>query len=143
MKLRSQSILAAALSLLLLTACGPAPAVQPEQAAPPQALPGETLRPLTVTDVAIETGPGSPGLLQIVASGDWPDWCAQLAQVTSRIDGMNIQIELYATPAAPACPPDYVGVSFRIPIPLNPVQLPAGTYFVTVNSFTTSFVWQP
>ena len=143
MNLKSQRIVVVALTLLILSACATAPTSLPSQPAPTETLPTETLRPLVVTDVTIEFGPGSPGLLEIVASGDWPDLCAQLAQVTSRIDGMDIQVELYATAADPACPPDYLGIPFRIPIPLNPVELPQGTYTVTVNSVTTSFAWHP
>jgi hypothetical protein len=138
MNFKSQIISVAALSLLLLSAC--ATATTP-QSSPTEAPLPEILRPLTVTDVTIDTGPGSPGLLEIVASGDWPDLCAQLAQVTSRINGLDIQVGLYATAADPACPPDYLGIPFRIAVPLNPVELPQGTYTVTVNSITTSFVW--
>ena len=140
MNLKSQLIVVTALCFLILSACTTATTSQPT---PTEAFPSENLRPLAVTDVTIEFGAGSPGLLEIVASGDWPDLCAQLAQVTSRIDGMDIQVELYATAADPACPPDYLGIPFRIPIPLNPVELPQGTYTVTVNSVTTSFAWHP
>jgi hypothetical protein len=101
----------------------------------------QALRPLTVTDVAVDVGVGSPIPLEIVASGDWPDPCAQLAQVTSEIQGTDIRITLLATPANPSCPPDNVGVPFRIAVPLNPVELPNGTYSVVVNSTTESFVW--
>lgn len=140
MNIKSQLIVVAALSLITLSACATAQISQPS---PTEALPTETLRPLAVTAVSIDVGIGSPGLLEIVASGDWPDLCAQLAQVTSRIDGMDIQVGLYATAADPSCPPDYLGIPFRIAVPLNPVELPQGRYTVTVNSVTTSFVWQP
>lgn len=152
MNIRSKFVAATALSLLLLSACGIAPAVEParveqpvhlEQPVPAQALSIESLRPLAVDYVTTETGPGSPGRLEIVAEGTWPDWCAQLALMTTRIHGMEIEVELHASAADPACPPDYLGVPFLIRIPLNPVQLPAGTYTVTVNSYTTTFVWQP
>jgi hypothetical protein len=151
MNLRWQLIIVVAVSPLLLSACAsnqtpqplPTEAIPPEtlQSLPTQATPPETLRPLVVAAVSVDVGVGSPGLLEIVASGDWPDLCAQLAQVTSRIDGTNINISLSATAADPSCPPDYLGVPFRIGIPLNPVQLPEGTYTATVNSISTSFVW--
>ena len=99
------------------------------------------LRPLTVAAVTVEVGVGSPIPLEIVASGDWPDPCAQLAQVKLEIQGTDIRITLLATPADPSCPPDNVGVPFRIAVPLNPVELPHGTYNVVVNSTTASFVW--
>jgi hypothetical protein len=101
----------------------------------------QSLRPLTVTAATVEVGVGSPIPLEIVASGDWPDPCAQLAQVTSEIQGTDIRITLLATPANPSCPPDNVGVPFRIAVPLNTVELPHGTYNVLVNSTTESFVW--
>ncbi len=138
MNLKWQLIIVVALSSLVLSACA---TTQPPQPVPAQATPPETLRPLVVGAVSVDVGVGSPGLLEIVASGDWPDLCAQLAKVTSRIDGTDIQISLFATAAEPSCPPDYVGVPFRIAIPLNPVELADGTYTATVNSVSTSFVW--
>ncbi len=153
MNLKSQLIVVAVLSSLVLLACAttwtsqPSPTEalpsKPSSPSPTVALPTETLRPLAVEAVSFEVGIGSPGRVEIVAAGTWPDLCAQLAQVTSRIDGMDIQVSLYATAADPSCPPDYLGVPFRIAVPLNPVQLPPGTYTATVNSVTTSFVWQP
>ena len=151
MNLRWQLIMVVAVSPLLLSACAtnltpqplPTQAIPPEtlQPLPTQAIPPETLRPLVVAAVSVDVGVGSPGLLEIVASGDWPDLCAQLAQVTSRIDGTDIHISLFATAADPSCPPDYIGVPFRIGIPLNPVELADGTYTATVNSVSTSFLW--
>jgi hypothetical protein len=138
MNLRWQLIMVVAVSPLLLSACATNLTPQP---LPTQAIPPETLRPLVVAAVSVDVGVGSPGLLEIVASGDWPDLCAQLAQVTSRIDGTDINISLFATAADPSCPPDYIGVPFRIGIPLNPVELADGTYTATVNSVSTSFLW--
>lgn len=135
---RRQLIMIVFLSLLLLSSCATS---QTTQLLPTQAIPTETFRLLVVADVSIDIGVGSPGLLEIVASGDWPDLCAQLAQITSRIDGTEINISLLATAADPSCPPDYVGVPFRIAVPLNPVELPDGEYTVTVNSVSTSFLW--
>jgi hypothetical protein len=135
MNLRWQLIMVVAVSPLLLSACATNQTPQP---LPTQAIPPETLRPLVVAAVSVDVGVGSPGLLEIVASGDWPDLCAQ---VTSRIDGTDINISLFATAANPSCPPDYIGVPFRIGIPLNPVELPDGTYTATVNSVSTSFLW--
>jgi len=138
MNLRWQLIMVVAVSPLLLSACATNQTPQP---LPTQAIPPETLRPLVVAAVSVDVGVGSPGLLEIVASGDWPDLCAQLAQVTSRIDGTEISITLFATAADPTCPTDYIGVPFRIAIPLNPVELADGTYTATVNSVSTSFLW--
>ena len=101
------------------------------------------LRPLSVAAVSVEIGVGSPIPVEIVASGDWPDLCAQLAQVTSKIHGTTIEIGLYATAAKADCPPDHVGVPFRIAVPLNPVELPAGTYAINVNGVSASLTWPP
>ena len=56
------------------------------------------------------------------ASG--PDLCAQLAQITQRVEGKTFDITLLATAADPACPPDFLGLPFRIAIPINVVELP-------------------
>lgn len=42
-------------------------------------------------------------------------------------------------PADPACPTDYIGLPFRIAIPINVVQLPEGEYTVTVNGASATF----
>ena len=110
-------------SLLLVSGCASSPSPEPSTAA--------ALRPLEVAAVTVE----------IVASGDWPDLCAQLAQITSKIDGNNIDISLLATEADPDCPPDFVGVPFRIAIPINPVELPHAAYTVNVNGVSTTLTW--
>jgi hypothetical protein len=99
------------------------------------------LRPLAVEAVTVEVGVGSPIPVEIVASGTWPELCAQLAQTTMRIDGARIEVTLSATSAQPDCPPDYVGLPFRVAVPLNVVELPEGTYTVSVNGVTAEFVW--
>jgi len=50
---------------------------------------------------------------------------------------------LLATPADPACPPDYLGLPFGMAIPLNVVELPVGTYTVVANGVSTTFEWTP
>ncbi len=116
--------------LVLLAACAPA-------ASPPAA----DLRPIEVADVRVEIGIGSPIPVEILVSGTWPDLCAQLAQTSMEIEGKSIRVQLSATDADPNCPPDFVGVPFRIAIPLNGVELPEGDYAIEVNGMTTSFSW--
>lgn len=99
------------------------------------------LRPLTVEAVSIEVGVGSPIPVEIVASGTWPDLCAQLARAEMEIDGYEITVNLHASAAQAGCPPDFVGLPFRVAVPLNVVELPAGTYTVSVGGATTSFAW--
>jgi len=93
-----------------------------------------------VSNVSVDVGIGSPIPVDAFISGEWPDLCAQLAQITQHFDGTNIEITLLATAADPACPPDYLGLPFRIAIPINIVQLAEGAYTVTANGATTSFI---
>ena len=97
------------------------------------------LRPLTVANVTVDVGVGSPIPVDAFVSGEWPDLCAQLAQVTQRYEGRTFDITLLATAADPACPPDFLGLPFRIAIPINVVELPEGQYTVTANGATTTF----
>ena len=99
------------------------------------------LRPIIVNDVQVEVGVGSPIPVDILVSGEWPDSCAQLAQSRFVRNGAEIELTLLATPADPDCPPDYLGLLFRIAYPLNAVELPQGIYTVTVNEVSTSFEW--
>lgn len=117
---------------------GPAtPAVQPEPAATAANQAG--LRPIPVSNVTVDVGVGSPIPVDAVVSGQWPDLCAQLAQITQRFQDNTFEMTLLATAADPACPPDYLGLPFRIAIPINVVELPEGTYTVTTNGATTTF----
>ena len=132
------SLSAGMLLLVFMTAaCGPL-SDTPETA--PDTPPSD-LRPVQVEAVTIETGVGSPIPLEIVAAGTWPDLCAQLSEVRQRIDGFQIQVDLQATPENQDCPPDQLGVPFRLAIPLNPVELPPGAYTVSVNGVSASFEW--
>lgn len=99
------------------------------------------LRPITVKDVQVEVGEGSPIPVDIFVSGEWPDLCAQLAQSRLIRNGANINLTLLATPADPECPPDQLGLPFRIAYPLNVVELPQGVYTVTVNGVSAPFEW--
>lgn len=98
-------------------------------------------RAMQVADVQVQVGVGSPLPVDIFVSGAWPDLCAQLSEIRQRIDGFTIAVTILTTAADPNCPPDYLGVPFRIAIPLNIVQLPAGEYTVTVNDVSTTFTW--
>jgi hypothetical protein len=103
--------------------------------APPEA----GLRPIAVSNVTVDVGVGSPIPVDAFVSGEWPDLCAQLALITQRFEGNTFEITLLATAADPACPPDYLGLPFRIAIPINVVQLPEGEYIVTANGASTTF----
>jgi hypothetical protein len=92
-----------------------------------------------VSNVTVDVGVGSPIPVDAFVSGEWPDLCAQLAQITQRFEGNTFEITLLATAADPACPPDAVGLPFRIAIPINVVELPEGEYIVTANGASTAF----
>lgn len=92
---------------------------------------------IPVEHVGIQAGVGSPIPVDIVASGAWPDLCAQIAEVQSEVDGFNINITVLAS-TVEACPPDHLGLPFRFAIPLNIVEMPEGTYTITVNGTSTT-----
>jgi hypothetical protein len=99
----------------------------------------EGLRPIPVDHVQILSGIASPTPALVSVSGSWPDLCAQLAEVSqSAVAGFQIEIALLATPADPSCPPDMLGLPFRIDIPINWNELPEGAYTVSVNGQETT-----
>lgn len=122
----------------VLVSCQAPPAVAPTLA-PEPAAEATGLRPIPVSHVGVEVGWGSPIPVHAVASGEWPDLCAQLAEITQRFDGNTIEVTLLASAADPACPPDYLGLPFRIDLPINVVELPEGTYTVVVNGVSATF----
>jgi hypothetical protein len=97
------------------------------------------LRPIPVSNVTVDVGVGSPIPVDAFVSGEWPDLCAQLAQISQQFTGTTFEITLLATAADPACPPDFLGLPFRIAIPINVVELPEGTYTVIANGATATF----
>lgn len=94
--------------------------------------------PIQVENVEVQVGVGSPIPVEIVASGTWPDLCAQIAEVQSNVDGFNIDIAVLSS-TVDSCPPDHLGLPFRFAIPLNIVEMAEGTYTVTVNGTLTTF----
>lgn len=103
---------------------------------PVEAIAGLNL--ISVENVEVQVGIGSPLPVEIVASGTWPDLCAQIASVESRMDGFNIDITVLAS-TVEGCRPDNLGLPFRFAIPLNTVEMQEGTYTITVNGTSTSF----
>lgn len=95
-------------------------------------------QPLTVEHVEVQVGVGSPIPVDIVASGTWPELCSQIAEVQNTISGFQINVTLLAS-TSESCPPDHLGIPFRIAIPLNIVEMESGTYTITVNGADTSF----
>ncbi len=143
------------LSALFLSACAAAtpaptqaplataPTATPEPQPPAPTVEMPATRPFEVVDVQVQVGLGSPIPVDVVVNGPWPDLCAQVARIDQQLDGSQFTINLLASPADPACPPDLVGISYRIAVPLNMSGLAFGTYRVVVNGFPVEFTWPP
>ena len=93
---------------------------------------------IAIEHVGVQAGVGSPIPVEIVASGTWPDLCSQIASVESSINGFNIDITVLAS-TVENCRPDNLGLPFRFAIPLNIVEMEAGTYTITVNGTSNTF----
>jgi len=136
MKIKNKSSFAVIGLILILgiTACSSASAGTIEQIV-------EEFRPIQVEAVQVEIGMGSPIPVDIFVSGSWPDLCAQLAQVNQIINENQITVEILVSPVSENCPPDQLGLPFRIAIPLNMVEMAHDTYTIDVNGVETSFQW--
>jgi hypothetical protein len=93
---------------------------------------------ILIEHVGVQAGQGSPIPVEIIASGTWPDRCAQIAEVQSSVNGFNMDFTILAS-TVESCPPDQLGLPFRFAIPLNIVEMQAGTYTITVNGVSTTF----
>jgi len=132
---------------LILNACSPStPLVSSsgEQPTPVESYvqAPSTYQPITVDQVEVEVGVGSPIPVYVLVSGNLPDPCSQVEQTEIKQDGSNFLINLFATPdaggpAVDSCIKD--AIPFRMSIPLNVVDLPAGSYSVTVNGSRADF----
>lgn len=119
------------LSGLLLVACGPT-LLQSLAAPAPEATNSDGV-PVMVAHVGVEVGVGSPIPVDIMIAGSWPHLCSQLQSVTQVVEGRTIRIDLETTPEPADCPPDMVGLPFRLAFPLNGIALEPGEYTVEVN----------
>jgi antitoxin component of MazEF toxin-antitoxin module len=130
--------------VLILSACSPFAVVSSsgEQPAPEvEAMPiaaAQEYNLIAVEDVEVQVGVGSPIPVEIVASGTWPDLCAQIAEVKSQVNGFQIDVTVLAG-TSESCPPDHLGLPFRFALPLNIVEMPDGVYTITVNGTSTTF----
>ena len=135
---------ALALIGLTLAACAPAASTSAVEAAavqPTAVAPATThLKDMSVADVQIEIGVGSPIPVDAFISGELPDTCAQLAEVTVDRTPFEFQISLVTTASSEAdCLRDTL--PFRMSVPLNMVNAPEGAYTVKVNGASTTFKW--
>lgn len=98
-----------------------------------------SLVPVDVQHVEVEVGVGSPIPVDAVVAGLWPGLCAQLAQIRQDVREFRFDITLLTDPGPADCPPDYVGLTFGMAIPINVAELQEGTYTLTVNDVSTTF----
>jgi hypothetical protein len=128
--------------IVLLNACSPLTVANSsgEQAMPVQSSDQSSTgyQKIDVDDVTVEVGVGSPIPVQVIVNGNLPDSCAQVEHMRQAQDGSHFGITLSTIPSsAEGCVQDTL--PFRILIPLNIVNLPAGSYTVDVNGSPASF----
>jgi hypothetical protein len=146
MKTKTLSFLLLSL-FLLLNACSPFTTIvssSGEQPTPVESYDSAPAgyQPITVDQVEVEVGVGSPIPVHVIVSGWMPDPCSQVEYTEIKQDGSNFIITLAATPdvggpAVDGCIKD--PMYFKMGIPLNVVDLPAGSYSVTVNGSRADF----
>ena len=133
-KIPSFSLLAL---ILIFNACAPFTTPNTNDEAPAPVLEG-VYQPIDVDHVEVEVGVGSPIPVHVIASGSLPDTCAQVELVQQEQEGSDFRIELSTIPSsAEDCVED--PLPFRISLPLNVVNLPAGSYSVEVNGSRADF----
>ena len=141
MVLQSMKLYAGAVLLgLMLAACTPIVSASGEPAQPVVAAQPAGLTDMSVSSVSIEIGVGSPIPVDAFISAELPDICARLAEVKVDQAGFEFAITLRSTRATgAACLRDTL--PFRMAVPLNMLNQPAGTYTVKANGATTTFKW--
>jgi len=145
--MQTKSLLFVVLALtLILNACSPftITSVSGEQPTPivEYDSPSAGNQAVTVDQVEVEVGVGSPIPVRVIVSANLPDPCSQVEHTEIKQDGSNFIITLSATPdvggpAVDGCIKD--ALPFKMGIPLNVVGLPAGSYAVTVNGSRADF----
>ncbi len=146
MKIKTLFFLSLSL-FLLLNACSPLTTIvssSGQQPTPVQSedTPSTGYQSVTVDDLNVEVGVGSPIPVFVHINGNLPDPCSQVEHTEIKQDGTNFIIALFATPdaggpAVDGCIKD--SIPFKMSIPLSVVDLPAGTYSVTVNGSRAEF----
>lgn len=133
--------------VLLLNACSPLVVIVSSSGEQPTPVEGfetwdSNYQPIDIYQVEVEVGVGSPIPVQVLVNADLPDPCSQVEYTEIRQDGSNFIITLFATPdiggpAVDGCIKDTL--QFKMSIPLNMADLPAGSYSVTVNGTRADF----
>lgn len=132
--------------ILILNACSPLviasssdeqPTPEVENL-PATALPVTGYQPVQVDQVEVEVGVGSPIPVQVTVTGSLPGTCAQIELVQQKQVGSHFEISMSTIPSnAEGCAQDML--PFRMEIPLNITNLPAGPYSVEVNGVNADF----
>jgi hypothetical protein len=128
--------------ILVLNACAPIiPGAAGEQ--PPAEIetqPAAGYQPVQVDQVQAEIGVGSPIPVQVNVTGNLPDSCAQIELVQQKQEGSHFEIAMSTIPSnAEGCTLARDTLPFRMMIPLNITNLPAGSYTVEVNGVGADF----
>ena len=93
---------------------------------------------VSVSEVSIVVGVGSPIPVHAIVMAELPKTCGQLGEVQVKRDGNTFFVRLIAElPAQTECNNDPLKI--RLELPLNTVNLPEGTYEVNVNGTVTTF----
>ena len=122
----------------ILNACSPASVAIPSEELPAPVIAGEGYQALQIDDLHVEVGVGSPIPVKAIVSGNLPLACAQLGEIRVHRQDTSFFVQLVAyLPAQTDCAED--SIPFRLEIPLNIVNLPAGPYNVNVNGATATF----
>ncbi len=127
--------------ILILSACSSLAPQNPSVEPTVPVVEGE-YQPVDVDQVEVEVGVGSPIPVFVNITGNLPDPCSQVEFVQVLQDKSNFDITLFATPdvggpAVDGCIKD--PLPFKMSIPLNVIDLPAGDYSVTVNGSRADF----
>jgi hypothetical protein len=131
--------------VLILNACSPLKIVRSsdEQPAPVEEVdsPSSGYQPVTVDHVEVTVGVGSPIPVQVIVSGSLPDTCAQIDYAEVKQHESSFLITLSTVPSnSEDCTLARDALPFRIMIPLNIVELRAGSYTVDVNGSHADFL---
>ncbi len=141
-RLNAKSLFLILTVALLLNACLPFTTNLSSSGEPPAPLVGQDsaagYQQVSVDHVEVEIGVGSPIPVYVVISGNLPDTCSQVEYTEIKQDGSDFRITLSAIPSNDeACIQDTL--PFKMSIPLNVIDLPAGDYSVTVNGSRADF----
>ncbi|MFN8597203.1 MAG: hypothetical protein U0559_13600 [Anaerolineae bacterium] len=135
-----KTYLALALIGLSVGACMPAEAAIATSSGTAPTPVVSMLKPMSVADVHIDIGVGSPMPVDAFISGELPDTCAQLAEMKVEQTQFEFQISVLTTASEKAdCLRDTL--PFRMSVPLNMVNQSEGMYTVKVNGASTTFKW--